>query len=132
MNPCMVAIQVMILPFQHLYYQFSHSTLQTFNSCTSRPDVYQCTVVQTPIDNVKQNKPRTLMTHVACELKLRSILCIDSLETWWHSGVRSCVMPGLSTHFVQELNINTVTICDVNKFLNPISRHFGDTQCCGW
>ena len=39
-------------------------TVQTFNSCTSRPDVAQCLVVQTPTDNAR------IITHLACESKL--------------------------------------------------------------
>ena len=49
-------------------------TVQTFNSCTSRPDVCQCLVVQRPIDNMSNNRPSTSMTHVACETKLRSFV----------------------------------------------------------
>ena len=48
-------------------------TVQTFNSCTIRPDVCQCLVVHTSIDNPSKNKPSTSMTQVACELKLRSV-----------------------------------------------------------
>ena len=31
--------------------------VHTFNSCTSRPDVYQCLVLQTPIGNMFRNMP---------------------------------------------------------------------------
>ena len=53
---------------EHLY------TVQTFNFCTSRPDVCQRLVVQIPMDNMSKNKPNTVMTQVACELKLRSVV----------------------------------------------------------
>ena len=56
------------------------STVQTFNSCTSRSDVCQCLVVQTPFGNMPKNKGNTLMTHEACESKLVS-------------GVRSSIDP---------------------------------------
>ena len=56
-------------------------TLQAFNYCTSRPDVCQCLVVQTPIENKPRNTPSTPMTHEACELKLLSV-------------VRSCMHQG--------------------------------------
>ena len=49
-------------------------TVQTFNSCTSRPDVCHCLVVQIPIDNMSKNNQSTSMTHVACESKLRSVV----------------------------------------------------------
>ena len=36
-----------------------NAVVQISNSCTSRPDVCQCLVVQTPIDNMSKNRPRT-------------------------------------------------------------------------
>ena len=48
--------------------------VQTFNSCTSRPVVSQCLVVQTPMDNLPKKETSTSMTHVACESKLRSFV----------------------------------------------------------
>ena len=50
--------------------------VQTFNSCTSRPDVCQCLVVQTPTDSMSKTTCTSSisMTHVACESKLRSIV----------------------------------------------------------
>ena len=39
-------------------------TVQAFNSCTSRPDVSQCVVVQISMDNMSINKPSTSMTNV--------------------------------------------------------------------
>ena len=52
------------------------ATVQTFNSCTSRPDVCQCLVVQTPMDSMSRTTSSMPMTHVtlACESKLRSIV----------------------------------------------------------
>ena len=29
-------------------------------------------------------------------------------ETWWQSGVRSCIIPGMPTYLVQESDIGTV------------------------
>ena len=43
-------------------------------SCTSRPDVCQCPPVQTPMNNISENKPRTPVTHVAYKKKLRSVV----------------------------------------------------------
>ena len=34
-------------------------TIQTFNSCTIRPNVCQCLVVHTSIDNLSKDKPST-------------------------------------------------------------------------
>ena len=54
------------------------------------------------------------MTHAADESMRRSVvrlgICgrIHIQETGWQSGMRSCIMPGLSTHLVQELNADTV------------------------
>ena len=92
------------------------STVQTFNSCTSRPDVCQCLVVQIPMDKMSKNKPSTLKTHNSFWIKsenyvqLRGHPCIHAKETGLQSGVRSCIKPRLPTHLVQELNVNTVDI----------------------
>ena len=53
------------------------TTVQTFNSCTSCPDVYQCLVVQTRMDNVskisqEQSSLRTKTTF-SCEVIHASI-----------------------------------------------------------
>ena len=91
------------------------TTVETFKFCTSRPIVHvcQCLVVQIPIDNMSKYQRSTPMTHVACKSKLRSLVrchpCIDAQETVWKSGFRSCIMPGLTTHVVQELNVGTVS-----------------------
>ena len=56
------------------------------------------------------------MTHVACESKLRSVVRsrasgrINAQGTEWHSGVRSCIKPGLPTYLVQELKAGTVLV----------------------
>ena len=50
------------------------TTVQIFKFCTSRPDVCQCLVVNTPMDNMTENKKNTSMTHVACASKLRSVV----------------------------------------------------------
>ena len=34
--------------------------------------------------------------------------CIHTQEKGWQSGVRSCIMPRLPTHLVQELNVGIV------------------------
>ena len=49
-------------------------TVQTFNSCTSRPDVCQYLIVQTHFDNMSKCKPSTPMTHVTWRTKLRSVV----------------------------------------------------------
>ena len=58
------------------------STGQTFNSCTSRPDICQCLVVQTPMDNMSKYKPSIPMTHIACKAKLLSVVRFRDL--WSH------------------------------------------------
>ena len=45
--------------------------VQTFNSCTSRPEICQCLVVH-PCAIREKTKPSTSITHVACESKLHS------------------------------------------------------------
>ena len=49
-------------------------TVQTFDSHNSRPDVCQCLVVQTPMDNVSRKNKCTSMTHVPCESELGSVV----------------------------------------------------------
>ena len=86
-------------------------TVQAFISCTSRPDVFQCLVVQTPMENMSkirqaQQRP-TYIANQSC-VQLWGHPCIHAQETGWQSGARSCIMPGLPTHLVQELNVGTV------------------------
>ena len=54
--------------------RFVHTTVQTVNSCTSRPDVCQCLAIQTSMDNMSKNKPDTSMSQVSSESKLRSVV----------------------------------------------------------
>ena len=49
-------------------------TVQTFNSCTSQPDVCQCLVEQPPKDNTSKNKPSIWITHIAYISKLRLVM----------------------------------------------------------
>ena len=76
-----------------------------------QPDICQCLVVQTMACQKYQS--RTSMIHVTCKSKLRSVLgnpCINALKTGLQSGMRLCIMAGLPTHLVQELNVCTVHI----------------------
>ena len=50
------------------------STVQTFNSCTSRPDVRQYLFVQTPKITCQRSKPSSSMNHLACKSKLRLVV----------------------------------------------------------
>ena len=72
-------------------------TVQMFNSCTSSPDVCPCLVVQKPMDNMSKNKPSTSMTHLVRESKPCSVVRSSVLRKL---GVRSCILPGLSTRLV--------------------------------
>ena len=62
----------------------------------------------------QKDKPNASITHIPCETKLCSVIRLETcgrihaLETGWQSGVRSCIIPGLPTHLVQELNASTV------------------------
>ena len=95
-------------------------TLQTFNSCTSRPDVCQCLVVgKTQCIRCQQNKPNTSIINVACESKLRSVMRSEGpvvASTPWKLvaiGRRLSIMPGLSRQLEQEFNVRTVAYCPV-------------------
>ena len=55
------------------------------------------------------------MIHVACRINA-TLSCEVTYakyaqETSWQLGVLSCNMPGMPTHFVQELNVSTVHVC---------------------
>ena len=52
----------------------SLATVQTFNFCTSRPDVCQCLVVWKAMLRCQENNLNISMTHVACESKLRPVI----------------------------------------------------------
>ena len=87
------------------------STIQTFNSCTSGPDVCQCMVVQIPMHNMSENRPSTSMTHVACELKLRSVarLYVHPCHGNWVAVGRSVVFYARAAHAISAgLNVGTV------------------------
>ena len=56
-------------------------SVQTFKLCSSRPNVCQCLGVQTPVDNMSENKSSTPMTHVACKAKLLSVVKL-SMHPW--------------------------------------------------
>ena len=78
-----------LLYIYHLLRQVNlmlYNAVRTCNSCTSRPDVCQCLVVQTSIDKMS-NKPNTFLTNVADESKLRSVnvrdLWSDSSPVNW-------------------------------------------------
>ena len=61
----------------------------------------------------QENKPSTSMAHIACTSKLRSAKVIHASmprKNWWKSDVRSCILPGLPTHLVQELNDRSVEL----------------------
>ena len=60
-------------------------TVETFIPCTSRSDVCQCQVVQTPLDNMSKDKPSTSMTHVSCESKLRSFMTAIGRAVVYHA-----------------------------------------------
>ena len=61
------------------------------------------------------------MTHVACESKLR--------WTVWQSGVRSCIMPGVPKHLVQEFTIEfeshrDILVRDMYKIPSSETRYW--------
>ena len=84
----------------------SKYTLQTFNSCISRPSVCQCLVVHTPMDNISKGYAKLNNDPRKCSLRIKSVVrpSINQYpkKNWWQSVVRSCIIPGLPTHAVQE------------------------------
>ena len=88
--------------------QILGDTVQTFNSCTYRPVVSQCLVVQRTMYYMSKNRPSPSMANVACELKLRSFLT-SAMHLWPGNVVatgRAVVY--YATYSVQELNVGIV------------------------
>ena len=79
---------------QTLWVFVVYATVHAFNSCTSRPDVCQCLVVQIPIDNMSKNKPSTSMTHVQMQLANQS-----HVQLWGHSYIHRLVTIGRAVVF---------------------------------
>ena len=90
----------------------SAPTVQAFISCTSRPDVCHCRSYKHPwITCPKMSQAHQWPTpSLWIDAKLWGHLYIYAQETWWQYGVRSCIMYGLPTHLVQELNVSTEDI----------------------
>ena len=94
-----------------LYLVSQLPTVQTFNSCISRPGVCQCLVVQTFMDNMSKNKPRISMTHIACKSMLLSVVRSSMYlrPGNWMTIELLCTMTGLPMHLVQEIRVNVGT-----------------------
>ena len=63
-------------------------TVQTFNSCTSRPHVWQFLVLQTNIVNISGNRSSTSMSYVACDSQI--YLVVRSSMPRELDGNRAC------------------------------------------
>ena len=90
-----------------------YRTVQTFNSCTSRPCVCQCPAVLTPIENTSIHKANASTTYVACKSKLRSVVRSSMhpcLGNWVAIG-RAVVYYARAAHTLQEFNAGTVVEC---------------------
>ena len=81
LNACLHAIVYYTIRYYSCMHSYGSSckcwsyTVQTFNSCTSRPNVFQYLVLQTLTGNMLKNKPCicTPIAHVACTSKLRQL-----------------------------------------------------------
>ena len=103
---------------------FYSTSVQTSTSCTNRPDICQCLVVQTSMDDRKKHRTSISMIHVALEPKLRSVLRSSIFTYPVNRGeklvIQSCIMPGLHTYLVQELNVGTVSwLLTLPEIKNP-------------
>ena len=76
-------------------------TVQAFYSCTSRPDVSQCLLVQHQRITWHWNKPGKSLTQVACESMLRSVVrsCIQPCLGNWVEIVRAVVYCARAAHY---------------------------------
>ena len=88
----------------HLCYGAHRSTVQISNSGTSLQTSTSACLYKYYVNKYKLS---TSITHVICESKLRSV--INAHETGWQSGELSCILLGLPTHLMQELDVGTVT-----------------------
>ena len=82
-----------------------YCTVQTSNLCTSRPDVCQYLVAQTPMD-IKSKRPSSLMINISCKLKLHSVV---------RSPIRPCqgnlwVIGHAVVYYTREVGFNTCTL----------------------
>ena len=72
--------------------------------------------------------------NVAWESKLRSVVwsgnCgrIHAKENAWQSGERSCIMPGLPNHLVQELNASIVVVFTFLQLTKLVGVQKGCTE----
>ena len=88
------------------------AAVQTFKSCTSRPDGYKHLRLYKHLWITSQKiKPSTSLTHAACETKLRSFVrssMYQYLGNWVANG-RAVVYHARAqlTHLMQELNAGT-------------------------
>ena len=80
------------------------ATVHTFNSCTSRPNLCQWLVI---IQIIQAHLRPTLLANQGY-FQFWGYPWVYAQDTGWQSGVRSCIMPRLPTHLVQELYIGTV------------------------
>ena len=81
----------------------------------------------------QKNKPSTSKANVALNqihVQLRGHLRFHAQKTGWRSGERSCIMPGLPTHLVQELNVGIVAVMP-NGLLTRRVFQWADVQAQG-
>ena len=84
--------------------------VETFNACTSRPDVCQCLVVQTTMDDMSKISAKNINDTRNLQIKASfSFEVVHAMKTGLQSGMQLCITPGLPTQLVQELNVRTVS-----------------------
>ena len=106
-------------------------TVQTFNSCTNRPDVCQSLVLQTPMDNMSKDKPSISVFHIAWKSKLRLVVRSSMHPcpgNWVAIGRVVVFFARLPMHLVQELNVGTVShafavALKLSSCLGPLVYH---------
>ena len=130
-------------------------TVQTFNSCTSRPDVCQCLFVQTRHVTCQKNKPSTPMTDVACESKV-SLIVRSSMRPYpgnwvaigravsYHAQAARAFSTGIKcrhcnklrplNHVATKMLVQTTPYCAASRPASPttcctgVSKHFPGTE----
>ena len=100
--------------------QYRHSIPESIDQVSASTWLYKHPLV------TSLKRPNTWLTHVACYSKLCSVVYACP-ENWRQLGVQSCIMPGLPTHQVLELNVGTVDLDWHNLMGKYLDNIYKDT-----
>ena len=108
---------------------WSSCTVQTPYSCTSRPDVRQCLVVQTPNNNKSWNKPITSMTkHTFASISYVQLLNHPCPENWVAIGHAVVYYARVAHAYSAEIKNRYCITLGLLLILGPVTIQF---RACG-